>query len=769
MFPVAFMPKRTKKIALLVAIAFALAVTGCSRDPKVRAEKYLRSGEKFFDQGDYQSASIQLRRSLQQNPRSADAHYRLALTYLRLRQWQDAYKELQQSIAVDPNFVPAHLELAALELAARQTSDARQQIEDVLSKDANNVDGHLLLGQMAVSEKDYTQALREFESVQRVAPNNPVAFMKAGDTYVLMNRYPEAIQALHRAIEADRSYVPAYLDLAQSYRLQGDAKSELATLDEAIKNNPKQVAPYLAKAGAYVRQGQNSLIPGLFSNLRAVAGDVPATLLPIGEFYFGIGDALGAEAAFKDALAKDKKNNTIRKRLVELYLNQHNWDQAEKLNAELLKSSPRDPLGRLFQARLQFVRGAKAEATNSLEQLVHDDPEVALARFYLGLAYADRGQASRAVAALNDTVQQDPNFIWAYLGLAELYAQQGSPKLALDFASQALERSHDFLPALLLQGNAYMQLGDYKTATMKLEALHSSQPRNPAVLERLAVAVIYQKQYQQAEQYLEQSLTLQPDYVPAAVDLVRLYGLEKRPTVQIIDRIQEQITRAPKQASMYELLGEMYLVKGDYAPAQKAFETALSLNENATESRIQLARLLARQGKLTDAIENVQVLVDKHPDLPSAYVLLGGFYEQTGDVPKAEQAYQKALQKNEDFAPALNNLAWLYCEHGGNLDLALGLAQRAKAKMPTEPSVSDTLAWIQYRKGLYSSAATLLTDAARQSPQNATYQYHLGMTLWKEGKTSEAKEPLRRALQLHLATDEAQKAQNVLAQLNRTL
>lgn len=763
------MQTKSKHIAFLIVIAIAVTFAGCARDPKVRAEKYLRSGVHFFDQGDYQSASIQLRRALQENPGSSEAHYRLALTYLHLLQWQDAYKELRQSIAVDANFVPAHLELAALEVAARQTSSARQEIECVLKTDSNNAEAHLLLGQIALSEKDYGQALREFEVVQSVAPKDAIAFVRAGDTYVLMNRRDEAIQAFDKAIQADASYVPAYLDLAQTYRLEGDYKSEVGTLDDAIQHNPKQIALYLAKAEVHVRQRQNAQIPALFSQLRNATADAPTALLAIGEFYFGIGDALGAEAAFKDALAKDKKNSTIRKRLVELYLNQHNWDEAERLNGEILKSSPRDPLGRLFQARLQFVRGAKAEATSSLEQLVHDNPEMALARFYLGLAYADRGQPPRAIAALNDTVQRDPNFIWAYLGLAELYAQQGSPKLALDFAGQALAHSHDFVPAILLQANAYMQLRDYKTATSKLEAISSSQQRNPAVLERLAVAAIYQKQYQQAEKQLEASLAAQPDYVPAVVDLAKLYSLEKRPTSEIIDRVQQQIIRAPKQAALYELLGQIYMVREDFGAAQQAFENSLNLNENATEARVQLAQLFARQGKLSEAIHNAQTLIDKHPDLPSAYLLLGSFYEQTGAVSEAEQAYQQALQKNEDFAPALNNLAWLYCEHGGNLDLALGLAQRAKAKMPTAASVSDTLAWIQYRKGLYSSAAAILKDVIQQSPQNATYQYHFGMTLWKEGKASQAKEQLRRALQLHLASDQAQEATNVLATLNKTL
>ena len=100
--------------------------------------------------------------------------------------------------------------------------------------------------------------------------------------------------------------------------------------------------------------------------------------------------------------------------------------------------------------------------------------------------------------------------------------------------------------------------------------------------------------------------------------------------------------------------------------------------------------------------------------------------------------------------------------------MALGFAQRAKAKLPTEPGISDTLAWIEYRKGLYSSAAQLLGEVTRLSPQNATYHYHLGMALWKAGNPTEARASLQRALQLQLAANPAREARNTLTELDKT-
>jgi Tfp pilus assembly protein PilF len=55
-------------------------LTGCSRDPSVRKQKYFESGQRFFEKSKFREAAIQYSNAIQVDPRFADAHYRLALT-----------------------------------------------------------------------------------------------------------------------------------------------------------------------------------------------------------------------------------------------------------------------------------------------------------------------------------------------------------------------------------------------------------------------------------------------------------------------------------------------------------------------------------------------------------------------------------------------------------------------------------------------------------------------------------------------------------------
>jgi tetratricopeptide (TPR) repeat protein len=132
---------------------------------------------------------------------------------------------------------------------------------------------------------------------------------------------------------------------------------------------------------------------------------------------------------------------------------------------------------------------------------------------------------------------------------------------------------------------------------------------------------------------------------------------------------------------------------------------------------------------------------------------------------EAKERYQKALSIDPSAAVAANNLAWLQAEDGGNLDVALRLAQTAKARLPESPEVNDTLGYIFYLKGLYSSAIAALKVSVARDPGNPAYQFRLGMAYAKNGDATLARESLNEALRINRAFDGADEARATLSAL----
>ncbi len=70
-----------------------------------------------------------------------------------------------------------------------------------------------------------------------------------------------------------------------------------------------------------------------------------------------------------------------------------------------------------------------------------------------------------------------------------------------------------------------------------------------------------------------------------------------------------------------------------------------------------------------------------------------------GDKLQAQELYKQILEKNENYAPALNNLAYLYLEVYADHKEALQLAIKAFRNSPSDPGIMDTLGYALLKNG----------------------------------------------------------------------
>ena len=148
-------------------------------------------------------------------------------------------------------------------------------------------------------------------------------------------------------------------------------------------------------------------------------------------------------------------------------------------------------------------------------------------------------------------------------------------------------------------------------------------------------------------------------------------------------------------------------------------------------------------------------------------MLTGTIYELKGDIPKAQQAYETTLAIDSRFAPAANNLAYLYSEHGGDKERALELAQRAREAAPDDPRISDTLGWILYSRGVYQQAFGLLRESAAKLPDDPVIQYHFALAALKVGDKQSARKALIVAVNSPTRFAGKDEAKRVLAELRQ--
>ena len=124
-------------------------------------------------------------------------------------------------------------------------------------------------------------------------------------------------------------------------------------------------------------------------------------------------------------------------------------------------------------------------------------------------------------------------------------------------------------------------------------------------------------------------------------------------------------------------------------------------------------------------IENVLLKeLEKSPDNPYIYSLMGDLYYESKDYLNVKAAYERSIALKPDNPSVLNNLAWLYatCEDEALRDpeRALQLAKRA-ADLETSSYIYDTLAESYHVNGMAEQAVDAGKRALALSKDNRAY------------------------------------------------
>jgi len=114
------------------------------------------------------------------------------------------------------------------------------------------------------------------------------------------------------------------------------------------------------------------------------------------------------------------------------------------------------------------------------------------------------------------------------------------------------------------------------------------------------------------------------------------------------------------------------------------------------------------------------------------------------------ERYEAAIKIDPNLAEAKNNLAYILAERGTNLDRALDLAQDAKTLLPNNASVSDTLGWVLYKRGVPGAAISYLKEAEAATNERDSslgqVRYHLALAYEANGDKEEAMTALERSI-----------------------
>jgi tetratricopeptide (TPR) repeat protein len=142
----------------------------------------------------------------------------------------------------------------------------------------------------------------------------------------------------------------------------------------------------------------------------------------------------------------------------------------------------------------------------------------------------------------------------------------------------------------------------------------------------------------------------------------------------------------------------------------------------------------------------VQLAQSNRSFLLQIYTDLGGIYHYLENHAKSDANYRKALEIDPNSVIVLNNFAYFLSLRKENLDEAERMTRSVCQREPTNPTYLDTFAWVLYQQGKYTEAKAIMELALENGgDKEAVLLEHYGDILWKTGEKKRALEYWRQA------------------------
>jgi tetratricopeptide (TPR) repeat protein len=738
---------KTSFVILLTLCSAGLFVTGCSRDPNVRKQKYFESGKRYMAKGKYPEAAIQFSNALRIDSKYADAHYQLALCDLKLNAVQNAYTELVRTILIDPENRDAELDLGNLLLGARQIDKAEQHADHILSSDPNNVGAHILKADVEGRRHELDRAIAEMNLAVRLDPQRSGSYIKLGAFESMQTPDSEKPEGeFKKAVELDPKNVQPRLALAGYY--QGKKRSAEAeqVLLECVRMAPKDSGVRTALVQHYLLDGNKSAAEAAAKDAKAALSSDPEGAQFLARYYASAGDSNAALAEYRQLAQRYSKDRDIQHRYLSVLVAQGHRDDAITQIKLILNKFPRDEAALTIQGGLLLEQGNPAQAREVLQSVVKANQQNAVAHFELGSALRALGDIGQAEAQWRDATQIQPDYLPAQKALAAVALSKGDASTLAVIGKTLIQRFPDLPDGYDIQAEADGLQNDDKSAEADLLKAISVAPKYATAYVELGRMRMAEKRYSESEPVLNKALEIDPQNGEAVRSLVQLYLIQRQPE-KALKRAQEFAVKSPEKAEPHLILAELSKANGNLQVAEDEFGKAVRIDP-AQSTYLSLAAVQFIRQEYPAAQATYESALQKYPAVADGYWMLGNVYQAEQKLAEAESSYRRALELQPNLAIAANNLADLMLQRGGNLDQAISFAQIARRQMPNSAAVADTLGWAYYQKGVSALALEMLKEAVKGGANNATYHYHLGMAYSRVGRRTDARLELQRAMQL---------------------
>ncbi|HHO77225.1 MAG TPA: tetratricopeptide repeat protein [Deltaproteobacteria bacterium] len=376
------------------------------------------------------------------------------------------------------------------------------------------------------------------------------------------------------------------------------------------KSPEEKRSAYLESAEEYRLSEKYAEAAIQYQNALQIAPDDVDTLITLGEVQLKLMRANEAYKAFMRASQSDPKNIKSREYLASMQLLAKKYDLASKQASEILQIDPANSTAKEMLAQAMFHSGSQEEAVGIMEEVLQasDPSEATLINAIQMFLVIGRIDDALDLVSKGTSIYPDSTRI-RFLA-SDIYVFKDNIELARKWAQDAYHAGGDDINAGLALARFYVAHNMDDLFNTLISELKTRFPDNPNTY-MLEAGIIRQKG-----------------------------DLDKALSIAQKARDLDDSTLART------LISQILLEKGNIEEAKQLLMKAVEEDHKAIPTRILLAQIYVEQKDPASALETLDVLIQNIPTRPDVATTAAKAYLMKGEVLRARELVEKALQEN---------------------------------------------------------------------------------------------------------------------------
>ncbi|MCW6509961.1 tetratricopeptide repeat protein [Lichenifustis flavocetrariae] len=766
--------RRVLSISSILLIS--LFVAGCNNAGQDVAETLARAHQ-YVVEGNIAKARVELQNALKANPtdpqvnltlarledeagnlqaavpfylRAAapDAHLiepqlRVAEILLDSDRLQDAAGRINATVGSFPGNASALAMRADLAERQGQLGPAKTDADAALQKDPINSRALAVLAMLDLRNHDAEQALNLVNRGLAKAPNDLRLLQVQAAALLTSNQPEKAVDALRSIVRAAPGNIAVQTAIANLEASNGKLDDAIAHFKAAVDASPANVDLQLAFIKFLASTSKSNDAASYIDKLITLYPDTSTYDLALAGYYRSKGALEQSKATLVQAEARlpdGKSKREVEVALAKVEADSGHYDLAEaKLNS-VLSLDPQNTEALLFRADLSARFGRTTNAIADLTAVVRNDPVNGRAFQALATAYLRQGDAKLAVDAIRRAVAVVPGDENAQATLAAFLENAADQEGARDLMARVTLRRPDSPFVWIVNAQIAIDRKDWGEAARSLNRLREIPGSSFAATlidgqmraargDNSGAALVYRN-----------AIGAQIDFDPS---LLGAFARASTAAGESGDAAQFLAQRTPAlkreiQPQAWITAMSLQASAGHVDKADEAFANAVRLSPQTADFYSAYVGVLLGKNQYDQARRVITSGLAAGASRSALLVLRGWIDESAGDAKAAQASYKEALDANPLSIDAANNYGSLVADRQStNIEvLADARARLSGSEAINNPSIVDTIAWLDYRLGRFEEARLLLTRINARESKTPQIRFHLAAVLLALGDRS---------------------------------